>query len=163
MPQDDKRFGPGALQTITQSELNRLVETQAALREALRPFATFAEALPSVIPGQERLTDAGPAFTCKSPRDPCGPERIISFADLRHALTLCKQLDSQDEQRFISRIERKMAGVSETCIALGCGTPIPGSERYHLAGYCSETCELKALRDMTVSPDPESTDFKKRP
>lgn len=132
-------------QVIHQSELNRLVEQLRALREALRPFAIFGDALPEVIPGHPRITDAGPAFACKSPRDPTGEERVITFADLRAAHALLTKLEADDERRFMDRVVRKMAGVSDTCTALNCQRPIPGAEPHHLRGFCSEECEKRAL------------------
>lgn len=132
-------------QVIHQSELNRLVEQLHALREALRPFAVFGDALPAVIEGHPRITDVGPAFACKNPRDPTGEERVITFADLRRAHALLSSLEAGDEKRFIERVERKMAGVSDTCTALNCNTPIPGAEPHHLRGFCSEACEQRAL------------------
>lgn len=134
-----------ATQTIHQSELNRLVEQLHALRLALQPFADFADALPVVVPGQPRMTDEGPAFACKSPKDPTGEERVITFGHLRHAKALLDKLLTDDEQRFIARTERKMAGISDLCIALGCGKPIPGAEPVHLRGFCSDQCEKTAL------------------
>lgn len=137
------------MHTIHQSELNRLVEQLHALRLALRPFAAFADALPDVVPGHPRMTDAGPAFACKSPRDPTGEERVITFADLRHAKALLDSLLVGDAARLIARTERRMAGAGDLCVALGCGKPIPSSEPHHLEGYCSLRCRKAALRFET--------------
>ncbi len=147
-------------QVIHQSELNRLVEQLHALREALRPFAIFGDALPDVIPGKPRITDAGPAFACKSPRDPMGEERVITFADLRVAHALLKKLEDEDEKRFIARIERRMGGISDTCVALNCNRPIPGAEPHHLKGFCSEQCQEKV--EAAAKRAALARDFKNR-
>lgn len=142
--------------TIHQSELNRLVQQLHHLREALRPFVHFAEALPDPQPDPNeppRLTDVGPALAVKNPRNPAGPEHVITFADFRHAKMLLDQLESEDHKRFIAQVERKMLGVPDLCVALDCQKPIMGCEPYNLLGFCSNTCEARAVAKLSRGDD----------
>lgn len=142
---------PAALPpTIQQSELNRLLAQLHHLREALRPFAHFAEALPKMQtdPNEPpRLTDVGPALAAKNPRNPMGPEHVITFADFRHAKMLLDQLETEDYKRFIGMIERKMIGVEERCTRRDCQRPILGCDAEHLAGFCSKDCHDHVVRN----------------
>lgn len=141
--------------TIHQSELNRLVQQLHHLREALRPFAHFADALPAVQPNPNespRLTDVGPALAAKNPRNPLGPEHVITFADFRHAKMLLDQLETDDYKRFMGQVERKMMGVPDLCVARDCQKPIMGCEPWNLAGFCCRDCEVTTVARMSGKP-----------
>lgn len=105
------------VKTINQSELNRLVQQIHDLREALRPFAVFAGGLPKVVDNQPRLTDWGPAFTTGS----FGEDRVLTFADLRHAKALLDGLEAEDVERHIFIAEEAILKVP--CHA--CGLLLP--------------------------------------
>lgn len=126
---------------IKQSELNRLVQQLHELREALRPFAVFAAALPPVIPGKTRLTDEGPAVSAKPFHNPAGDEAVITFKDLRHARTLLLRLEGEDEARVLAAAERTMAGNGHECRR--CDKELTGSDELSLKGFCSEDCRYK--------------------
>lgn len=142
--------------TIAQSELNRLVQQLHHLREALRPFAHFAAALPDPTPPGHppRLTDTGPAFAAKNPRNPTGDEHVITFADLRHAKMLIDQLESEDFRRFMAATERQLLGVPDHCTALDCQELIQGIEPWHTAGFCSRNCEATTAARLSGKRSP---------
>lgn len=141
---------PALPPTIHQSELNRLVQQLHHLREALRPFARFAEALPDMAPpgSPPRLTDVGPAFAAKNPRNPMGDEHVITFADIRHAKTLLDNLEKADFTRFIEKTEREIMGVPEVCMTRDCHRRVEGHEEWNLAGYCSRDCEMRTAATL---------------
>jgi hypothetical protein len=118
--------------TISQSELNRLAQQLQDLREALKPFAVFADALPPVIPGWPRLTDAGPAVTSS----PLGKNYIITFADLRAAKALLDRLETEDSERVIEGAELQMASFDCAHCGAKC-LPEIGRGR----SFCSNECE----------------------
>lgn len=90
--------------TITQSELNRLCQQLQDLREALRPFANFAECLKDSIP------DETIAFLFA--REPGA--RFVTAGQIRTALALLKRLEEEDATRHITDAEEKMAAVACT-------------------------------------------------
>lgn len=61
------------------------LERARSLALALDPFARYAAALPPIVPGAQRLTDAGVALSAKDLSNPTGPEAAVTFADLRRA------------------------------------------------------------------------------
>ena len=130
---------------INQSELNRLLKQLYHLREALKPFARFAAALPDMSPpGQPpRLTDVGPAIAAKNPRNPTGEEHVVTFADFRHAKMLVDQLEAEGFERFLAQTERQILGIPDNCAARDCFRPIEGTEPWHCAGFCSRACEAR--------------------
>jgi hypothetical protein len=102
------------MKVISGAEIARLCQQPVELRDALRPFAAFAEALPPVIEGQPRLTDSGPAFTTA----PLGKNYVITFADPRNAKALLERLSEEDMQRHIFEAETKMTAVPCLCCGL---------------------------------------------
>jgi hypothetical protein len=100
------------IKTINQSELNRLVEQLQELREALKPFADFAESLTPVVLGVRRLTDED-AFHVEMK---LGKNYVITFADLRRAKAVLDRLNGEDDQRAIDQAEENMIGTRcSTC------------------------------------------------
>jgi hypothetical protein len=91
--------------TITQSEINRLVQQLVDLRKALEPFAAFAECLPPVVEGDPRITDAeGVALNCYYLME----NYSITFGHLRAAKGLLEGLKKEDVERWVKFAEEKM-------------------------------------------------------
>ena len=86
---------PADTRVINQSELNRLAQEIHDLREALRPFAIFAEALPPIIDNQPRITDDGVILAAS----PAGRTYKVTCTELRRAKTLLDSLEAQDVVR----------------------------------------------------------------
>jgi hypothetical protein len=130
--------------TITQSELNRLAQELEDLRNALRPFAIFAEALPPVIDGSPRLTDSGPAFTTA----PLGKNYIITFADLRNARALLDKLEHQDFERMLQKTEAQMASV----VCPECKGVFVRTDSAFCSPHCAERARYYASLDAEDFP-----------
>jgi len=117
---------------INQSELNRLAQQLHDLREALRPFAVFAESLPTVEPGASRVTDVGPMIYASVVMK----DYVLSYAHLRDAKALLDRLEAEDAARVIENAELRLAGFD----CEHCGNrvvPVVGG----LVGYCSLECQ----------------------
>ncbi len=101
--------------SITQSELNRLVQQLADLRVALEPFAAFAECLPEVVEGSPRVTDSeGVALNCFY----LGKNYNITFGNLRLAKALLEALKKEDFERWVKVAEDKMGPSHAEQVAL---------------------------------------------
>jgi hypothetical protein len=103
-----------AVKVITQSEINRLVQQLADLREALEPFAAFAECLPEVVEGSPRVTDSeGVALNCFY----LEKNYNITFGNLRQAKALLEALKKEDFERWVKVAEEKMAPTTKELVA----------------------------------------------
>lgn len=144
--------GETGAKVISGAELARLCMQLVELREALHPFAVFAEALPPIIEGRPRLTDSGPAFTTA----PLGKNYIITFADLRRAKALLDRLVEEDTLRHIFQAESAMTSV--VCAFCGATFEPTVTTRMNTLDnghtYCSEGCHTAGQKMAEILKDP---------
>lgn len=149
---EEDAYGSTGVQTnpqrlIAGAELNRLCQQLVDLREALKPFAGFADLIKPEVP------DITTAFMFVREQG----SYFVTAGQIRHAAALLKQLEEEDTTRHILIAESAMATTEETCAYCGNVFTSTTISKMNALGdgrtFCSERCNTAScLAEIKETP-----------